>query len=299
MAQFEKYSADLALALKAKTIRVQAPIMGTELVGIEVPNPNRNIVNFFNDDNSVNEKIILEPSSTNIPIGVDVHGNAVNKALEDMPHLLIAGATGQGKSVMINVCVRALSEQNTADELKFVMIDPKRVELVQFKNLPNLIPPVIYDTEKAVKALYWLIERMEDRYEMFEQSGVRDIKEYRKSVAPLFRIVVVIDEAADLILQGREKKEGSDAEKAIIRLAQKGRAAGIHLIIGTQRPSVDVISGLLKANFPTRIAFTTSSRADSQVILDQAGAEELTGKGDLLFLDPHTRGLQRLQSFLV
>lgn len=299
MAQFEKYSADLALALKAKTIRVQAPIMGTDLVGIEVPNPNRQIVNFFNDDNSINSKIVLEPSSTNIPIGVDVYGNAINKALEDMPHLLIAGATGQGKSVMINVCVRALAEQNTADELKFVMIDPKRVELVQFKDLPNLIPPIIYDTEKAIKALYWLIDQMEARYEMFEQAGVRDIKEYRKSVGGLYRIVVVIDEAADLILQGRESKDDSDAEKAIIRLAQKGRAAGIHLIVGTQRPSVDVISGLLKANFPTRIAFTTSSRADSQVILDQAGAEELTGKGDLLFLDPHTRGLQRLQSFLV
>jgi len=298
MSQFEKYAADLALALKAKTIRVQAPIMGTDMVGVEVPNPDRKVINFFNDDNSINSKIKLEPSSTNIPIGVDVYGNAVNKALEDMPHLLIAGATGQGKSVMINVCVRALAEQNTADELKFVMIDPKRVELVQFKSFPNLIPPIIYDTDKAVKALYWLIDQMEKRYEMFEQAGVRDISQYRKNVAPLHRIVVVIDEFADLILQSKEQKEGGTAEKAIIRLAQKGRASDIHLIVGTQRPSTDVLSGLLKANFPTRIAFTTSSRVDSQVILDQPGAEELTGRGDLLFLDPYTRGLQRLQSFL-
>lgn len=299
MAQFEKYSADLALALKAKTIRVQAPIMGTDLVGIEVPNVNRTSVNFFNDDLTLNNKIILTPSSTNIPIGVNVYGEAVNKELSEMPHLLIAGATGQGKSVMINACVRALSEQNTADELKFVMIDPKRVELVQFKNLPNLIPPIIYEVDEATRALYWLIELMEKRYKMFEEVGVRDIKEYIKNFKPLHRIVVIIDEAADLILQGREKKEGNKSEQAIIRLAQKGRACGIHLIIGTQRPSVDVISGLLKANFPTRIAFTTSSEADSRVILDQNGAEELTGKGDMLFLDPHTKGLQRLQGFYV
>lgn len=299
MSQFEKYSADLALALKAKTIRVQAPIMGTDLVGIEVPNPDRTAVNFFNDDLSINEKIKLMPGSTEIPIGVNVYGEVISKELSEMPHLLIAGATGQGKSVMINACIHALSEQNTADELKFVMIDPKRVELVQFKDLPTLIPPIIYDTSKAVKALYWLLDIMEKRYENFEASGVRDINSYRKNIGSLHRIVVVIDEAADLILQGREKGDGNTAEQAIIRLAQKGRAAGIHLIVGTQRPSVDVISGLMKANFPTRIAFTTSSRVDSQVILDQPGAEELTGKGDMLFLDPRSRGLQRLQGFLV
>jgi len=299
MAQFEKYSADLALALKAKTIRVQAPIMGTDLVGIEVPNVNRQTINFFHDDMTVNHKIKLTPGSTEIPIGVNVYGEVISKELSEMPHLLIAGATGQGKSVMINVCVRALAEQNTADELKFVMIDPKRVELVQFKDLPNLIPPIIYETDKAAKALYWLIDIMEKRYELFEQTGVRDIEAYKKNIKNLYRIVVVIDEAADLILQGRSKQGENSAEQAIIRLAQKGRAAGIHLIVGTQRPSVDVISGLMKANFPTRIAFTTSSEADSRVILDQNGAEELTGKGDMLFLDPRSRGLQRLQGFYV
>ena len=299
MSQFDKYSNDLALALKAKSIRVQAPIMGTDLVGIEVPNPNRSVINFFNDDNSINEKIRFNSGETAIPIGVNVYGETIYKELEEMPHLLIAGATGQGKSVMINVCVRALAEQNSAEELKFVMIDPKRVELVQFKNLPTLIPPIIYDTDKATKALYWLIDIMEKRYEMFEQSGVRDIKEYRKNIAPLHRIVVVIDEFADLILQSKESKEGQSAEKAIIRLAQKARAVGIHLIIGTQRPSVDVVTGLIKANFPTRIAFTTSSRVDSQIILDQPGAEELVGKGDMLFLDPSFRGLQRMQGFYV
>lgn len=297
MAQFEKYSSDLALALKAKTIRVLAPIMGTDLVGIEVPNPNREIFKFIDDNGGISNRIKLEQGTANIPIGIDVYGETIVKDLADMPHLLIAGATGQGKSVMINVCVRALAEQNSPSELKFVMIDPKRVELTQFKNYPNIIPPIIHDTDKATKALYWLIDVMESRYEQFENCGVRDIKSYIENVGLMNRIVVVIDEAADLILQGRDKKETASAENAIIRLAQKGRAAGIHLIVGTQRPSVDVISGLLKANFPTRIAFTTSSRTDSQVILDQPGAEELTGKGDMLFLDPHSRGLKRLQGF--
>lgn len=299
MAQFDKYSADLALALKAKTIRVQAPIMGTDLVGIEVPNPKRSIIKFFNDDMSINEKIKLIPGSTEIPVGGNVYGEVISKELSEMPHLLIAGATGQGKSVMINVCIRALSEQNSPDELKFVMIDPKRVELVQFKDLPNLMTPIIYETDAATSALYGLIDIMEKRYEMFEQSGSRDINDYRKNVGQLSRIIVVIDEFADLMLQSKERAEGKSAEKAIIRLAQKARAVGIHLIIGTQRPSVDVVTGLIKANFPTRIAFTTSSRVDSQVILDQNGAEELVGKGDMLFLDPHFRGLQRLQGFYV
>lgn len=297
MSQFEKYAADLALALKAKSIRVQAPIKGTDLVGIEVTNPNRTTIKLYEDDMTLNSGIELIQGSTNIPIGVDVYGHVVSKELADMPHLLIAGATGQGKSVMINVCVKMLAEQNTADELQFIMIDPKRVELVQFKNLPNLIPPILYDTDKAVKGLYWLIDEMESRYKLFEEAGVRDIKQYVKEQGPLNRIVVVIDEAADLIIASKNSK-GDNAEKAIVRLAQKGRAAGIHIIMGTQRPSVDVITGLIKSNFPTRIAFATSSRTDSQVILDQAGAEELDGKGDMLFLDPHSKGLKRLQGFL-
>lgn len=295
MSQFEKFAADLANALKAKSIRVQAPIMGTNLVGIEVPNPDRQVIKFYNDDLTINPKINLEPGSTRIPIGVDVYGNTVYKKLEDMPHLLIAGATNQGKSVMINCAVKALAEQNTPEELKFVMIDPKRVELRQFKDLPNLIPPIITETDKAVTGLKWLVDKMEKRYEILEENNCRNIKEYREKIGQMEIIVAVIDEFADLVLQ----TEDTQAEKYIIRLAQKARAVGIHLIIGTQRPSVDVISGLIKANFPTRIAFTTSSRVDSQVILDQAGAEELVGKGDMLFMDPHEKGFKRLQGFLV
>jgi hypothetical protein len=297
MSQFEKYSADLALALKAKTIRVQAPIMGTDLVGIEVPNPDRKIINFYNNDNSLNKQLELEIGTTKIPIGVNVYGKTIVKELKEMPHLLIAGATGSGKSVMINVCIQSLAEQNTDEQLKFVMIDPKRVELAHFKNLPNLIPPIIYDTDKAIKALYWLVELMESRYATLENSSMRDIDAYNNNIGGMHRVVVVIDEFADLILSSKKSEENNSAEKAIIRLAQKARAVGIHLILGTQRPSVDVVTGLIKANFTTRIAFATASKTDSQIILDQSGAEELVGKGDMLFLDPHIRGLQRLQSF--
>lgn len=292
MSQFDKYANDLALALKAKSIRILAPIMGTDQIGVEIPNKNRQVIKFFNDDQSINQIIKLETGSTNIPIGVNVHGEVVSKKLEDMPHLLIAGATGQGKSVMINVLIQALAEQNTPDELKFVMIDPKRVELTQFRNLPTLIPPIITEVGQAIKALSWLVDKMESRYQMFEACSVRNIQEYREQNSPLERIVVVIDEFADLILQDDQ------AEKHIIRLAQKARAVGIHIVLGTQRPSVDVVTGLIKANFPTRIAFTTSSRVDSQIILDQKGAENLEGKGDMLLLDPHVKGLQRLQGFL-
>ena len=297
MSQFEKHDKDLSLVLKAKSIRIQAPIMGTDLVGVEVPNLDRKTVSFFNEDGSINPQTGFDGSTKGymyIPIGVDVYGHTVMKDLADMPHLLIAGSTGSGKSVMMNVVIRSLVEQNSADELKLVLIDPKRVELSQFKDLPNLLAPVIFDEEKAAKTLGWLVEEMEVRYQQLEQAGFRGITDYNLNNAKKMpKIVVVIDEFADLILQS----DGGETEKSVIRLAQKARAIGIHIVLGTQRPSVDVVTGLIKANFPTRIAFMTTSRIDSQVILDQSGAEELIGKGDMLFLDPTVRGLQRLQGF--
>jgi len=287
MSKFEQYSKDLALTLKAQSIRIQAPIMGTDLVGVEVPNPDRKTTNYA--------KAEYEDKMT-IPIGIDVHGNTVAKSLTDMPHLLVAGATGAGKSVMMNVIIQSLTDQNSPEELKFVLIDPKRVELSQFKDNPNLMSKVIYEVTEAERALVWLVDEMEARYKKLEETGSRNIDSYNGNYSPLHKIVVVIDEFADLMLQ-KTKGDVNLSESSIIRLAQKARAIGIHLVLGTQRPSVDVISGLIKANMPTRICFTTASRTDSQVVLDQPGAEELVGKGDLLFLDPHVRGLQRLQGF--
>lgn len=293
MTRFEQYSKDLALTLKAKSIRIQAPIMGTDLVGIEVPNPNREVVNY--------EKLLVGEDDADmrmvIPIGVDVYGKTVMKSLSEMPHLLVAGATGAGKSVMLNVIIQSLTDQNSPDELKFVLIDPKRVELSQFKDNPNLQSRIIFEMDEAQKALVWLVEEMERRYKTLEESGSRDIDRYNENFKPMHKIVVVIDEYADMILASKEI--GSSIEQSIIRIAQKARAVGIHLVLATQRPSVDVITGIIKANFPCRIAFATSSRTDSQVILDEKGAEDLVGKGDLLFMDPHERGLQRLQGFLL
>lgn len=288
MADFEKHGPDIALALKAQSVRIEAPIYGTDLIGVEVPNPQRQFVEYRHDDS--------RDGTLQIPIGVDVYGKTIVKDLAEAPHLLIAGATGSGKSVMINVLIQSLLEQNSPDELGFVMIDPKRVELAPWNDTPHLLAPVIYEDEKAVQALNWLIEEMEHRYDQLEKSRYRNIEEYNANEANHMRkIVVVIDEFADLILQ----TAGGATERAIIRLAQKARAIGIHVILGTQRPSVDVVTGLIKANLPTRIAFMTSSRVDSQVILDQGGAEQLMGKGDMLFLDPSTKGLQRLQALYI
>lgn len=329
MMRFEQHAADLALALEAKTIRVLAPIPGTSLVGVEAPNREQVTVPF--------SQAILAPGTLNLPIGVDVYGQAISKPLDAMPHLLVAGATGSGKSVMLNVAIMALAEQNTPSELQLILIDPKKVELTQFKNLPHLLVPTITDEEKARKALAWLVDEMERRYGQLESAGCRNITDYNnQTVEKMARTVVVIDEFADLILgdkmtaRGRKRaesikhaarkesavqrarklaKEGisykpevepeqeANTEDLIVRLAQKARAVGIHLIIGTQRPSVDVVTGRIKANIPTRIAFMTASSTDSRVILDEAGAEQLIGKGDMLFLDPGTKGLQRLQGY--
>lgn len=297
MSAIDAHAKDLAIALQATTIRVQAPIMGTDVVGVEVPNENRTTVPFFKPDGEPDERLGLQNSSLIIPIGMDVYGEVVKKDLREMPHLLIAGSTGSGKSVMLNTILHSLTHQNSSQELNLVLIDPKRVELAAFSDLPHILSRVIHEHKEAIKALKWLCEEMEDRYKTLHAAKYRNIVAYNDDRAEKMPyIVVVIDEFADLMLT-KIKGEPSEAELMIVRLAQKARAVGIHLIIATQRPSVDVVTGLIKANLPTRIAFMTSSRTDSMIVLDQAGAEELVGKGDMLFADPSKRGLLRLQGF--
>ena len=295
MARLGALEKDLAIALKARTIRVLAPIMGTDLIGIEVPHERRDVIPFLIEGQP--DDTLIEKGTLSIPIGLDVYRNPILYDLRDMPHLLVAGSTGSGKSVFLNVVLRAISTQMDASELNLMLIDPKRVELSQFKDLPHLAGQIIYEHEKAVKALAWLVSEMDERYKTLEQAKYRNIKEYNEDHGEKMPyLVCVIDEFAELMLT-KTKGEPSFAELAIVRLSQKARAVGIHLILATQRPSVDVISGLVKANLPTRVAFMTTSRTDSQVILDQSGAEELTGRGDMLFLHPQTRGVQRLQGF--
>lgn len=283
MSEFKKLADDIAIAIKAESIRIEAPIRGTDLVGIEVPSLVRKRIDLTDEH--------LIPHTLNIPIGVNVHGALVHKDLSDMPHLLVAGATGSGKSVMLNVILTALTRQMKPDNLKLVLIDPKRVELSQFKNVPHLMMPVIYDDEPAQEVLEQMVIEMEERYKKLETAGVRSIDD----IAGMAKIVIVIDEFADLMLNSMD----GITERHIIRLAQKARAVGIHLVLATQRPSADVVTGLIKANIPTKIAFMTTSAVNSRVILDENGAEELTGKGDMLFLDPSKTTLQRLQGLYI
>lgn len=314
MSQFDKFASDIALALESHSIRIEAPIRGTALVGIEVPSTERKTIDLTDKE--------LVAGTMNIPIGVNVYGHTIHKDLTEMPHLLVAGATGTGKSVFLNVVLTALTKQMTAEQMKLILIDPKRVELAQFKNTPHLLSEVIYSTEDAATALEWLNEEMERRYTLLEQANVRSIDQYNG----MDKIVVVIDEFADLMLSGGQTKKKAEyrqvtkvehdasgkttskfkektqdekpsAEHLIVRLAQKARAVGIHLILATQRPSADVVTGLLKANIPTKVAFMTTSKTNSQIVLDEVGAEELTGKGDMLFLDPSKPNLQRLQGY--
>lgn len=297
MKTIEGHAQDLAIALSARSIRVQAPIMGTEVVGVEVPNENRSTVPFTLPDGETNPILGLEAGSLNVPIGVDVYGKVITKDLRKMPHLLIAGTTGSGKSVMEHTAILALTQQNTPEQLNLVLIDPKRVELEEFADLPHTMSKVIHEHREAIKALRWLVGEMEERYKTLHSMKYRSIEKHNDDqTEKMPYIVVVIDEFADLMLT-KERGEPSEAEVMVVRLAQKGRAAGIHLIMATQRPSVDVVTGLIKANFPTRICMTVPSATDSRVVIDEAGGEELVGNGDMLFKDPAKRGLQRLQGF--
>ena len=273
---------DIALNLAAESIRIEAPIPGKQAVGIEVPNKENEIVHFR--DIIETTEFTKHKSKLAFAIGKDVAGKEVISDISQMPHVMIAGATGSGKSVCINTLISSIIYKAKPSEVKLVMIDPKIVELSVYNGIPHLLIPVVTDPKKAAGALAWAVQEMENRYAAFAAKGVRDLKGYndavRKSdnIGTLPHIVVIIDELADLMMVAK-----NDVEDAICRLAQKARAAGMHLVIATQRPSVDVITGLIKANIPSRIAFAVSSQVDSRTILDMVGAEKLLGKGDMLF----------------
>ena len=272
---------DIALNLAAETIRIEAPIPGKQAVGIEVPNTEKETVHF----REVVESDAFQDSKSklSVALGKDVAGNMEIADIAKMPHALIAGATGSGKSVCINTLITSIIYKAKPSEVKFVMVDPKVVELSVYNGIPHLLIPVVTDPKKAAGALAWAVQEMDNRYNLFAQKGVRDLKGYnamaeKEGTGTLPQIVIIIDELADLMMVAAKEVEDS-----ICRLAQKARAAGMHLIIATQRPSVDVITGIIKANIPSRIAFAVSSQVDSRTILDQVGAEKLLGKGDMLF----------------
>jgi S-DNA-T family DNA segregation ATPase FtsK/SpoIIIE len=284
---------DLALALAAPSIRIEAPIPGKSVIGVEVPNNTFGSVNLRSIIESTTYQKTLAKSKLAIPLGKGAGGEVAAADLSKMPHLLVAGATGSGKTVYLNSIVCCLLFCNTPDDLKFIMVDPKRVELVNYNNLPHLAAPVVVDTEKAVLALKWLVGEMDNRYRMFSQAGARNIETYNKNRGPgdaLPFIVLVIDELADLMMTAF-----GEVEHSLCRLAQLARATGIHLIVATQRPSVDVITGLIKANFPTRISFSLTSQIDSRTILDSTGAEKLLGRGDMLYMPTDASKPKRLQ----
>ena len=288
---------DLALALAASSIRIEAPVPGRGYVGIEVPNTEVTMVALR--DVMEAEKFVRIRSRLRLGLGKDVSGNSVAADLGAMPHLLIAGTTGSGKSVCVNAIVSCLLLQNSPEDLKFVMVDPKRVELTTFNGIPHLMAPVVVDVERVVPALQWVSREMDRRYQLFAKDGVRNISDYNQRLkqtgrAAMHYIVVVIDELADLMMLAPD-----ETERVITRLAQLARATGIHLVIATQRPSVDVVTGLIKANFPARIAFAVASSVDSRVILDQPGAERLLGRGDMLFQSPDAAAPIRMQGAFV
>jgi S-DNA-T family DNA segregation ATPase FtsK/SpoIIIE len=287
---------DLALALAAPSLRIEAPIPGKSLVGIEMPNDKRTIVHL--------REILESPefqesdSPLTLPLGRDVSGRAIVEDLGEMPHLLIAGATGSGKSVCMNTFLLSLLYQNAPHELKFILIDPKRVELMLYDGIPYLLTPVITEAEKALKALRWAVSEMGRRLARFSEVGARNLREYnekQEEAAKLPRIVIVIDEFADLMMRQYRR----ETEVMITRVAQIARASGMNLIVSTQRPSVDVITGIIKANIGTRIAFRTVSSIDSRTILDCVGAEDLLGQGDMLFMTASTPMPIRIQGIYV
>ncbi len=273
-------SDDLAMALRAEKLRILAPIPGKEVVGIEIPNRNREIV--YLKELLLDKSFQTNPSMLYIPIGKDITGTPYFSDIGEMPHLLVAGVTGSGKSVFLNSLITSILYKATPSEVRFIMIDPKRIELSIYNGIPHLLFPAITESEDAVKILKRAEELMEVRYRELSRVGVRDINAYNRKVRDKMPyILIVVDELADLLLQ-----KGREVERVLIRLAQKARAVGIHLVLATQRPSVDVITGLIKANFPSRIAFQVPSRNDAKTIMDTIGAEKLLGKGDMLFMPP-------------
>ncbi len=300
---------NIALNLAAQTLRIEAPIPGQRAVGIEVPNRRAADVRLYGILTSKQWKNGHEPLS--FAIGKDISGDAVIGELNKMPHLLIAGQTGSGKSVMINTLLTSLLYRNSPAEMKLILVDPKQVEMAPYEDIPHLLTPVITEPEKTISALKWAVNEMERRYKLLAEEKLRDIKSYNQRLqtgrnkvevedkdgnmqqhedGAMPYIVIVIDELADLMMVAAR-----DVEALIVRLAQKARAVGIHLVLATQRPSVDVITGLIKANVPARIAFTVASQVDSRTILDQIGAEKLLGQGDMLILTPSMSKPKRIQ----
>jgi DNA segregation ATPase FtsK/SpoIIIE, S-DNA-T family len=292
-------SDDLALALRATSIRIVAPIPGKAVIGIEVPNAERETVRF--KELVVDDSFTESKSKLTLCLGKSIEGNPVAAALEKMPHLLIAGATGSGKSVALNTMIGSFLYKTGPEDVKLIMIDPKRIELSIYDGIPHLITPVVTDVKKATNALHWAVKEMERRYQLLSDKRARNLQQYNNKIAKqkktadgkpeskLPLIVIIIDELADLMMVASR-----DVEVALTRLAQMARAAGIHLILATQRPSVDVLTGIIKANFPTRLSFQVSSKTDSRTIIDTNGAENLLGNGDMLFLPPGTAKLQRI-----
>ena len=285
-------SNDLALALAAPSgqVRIEAPIPGRSLVGLELPNKSPEFVAL----RTILESSLMKGSQSplTLPLGLDVSGKSVVAELARMPHLLIAGQTGSGKSVAINSFISSILFRASPNEVKFVLVDPKRVELTGYNGIPHLLAPVIVEPDKVVSALKYLINEMDQRYKMFAQVGARHVDAYNEASGfqALPYLVLVIDELADVMLFSPV-----EVEEAITRLAQMSRATGIHMVLSTQRPSVDVLTGLIKANIPARIAFAVSSQVDSRVILDTPGAERLLGRGDMLFLPPDEARPRRIQ----
>ncbi|RTZ98624.1 MAG: DNA translocase FtsK [Deltaproteobacteria bacterium] len=289
---------DLSLALRAMSIRIVGPIPGKAAIGIEVANSTRDMVHF--KDIVTSSAFGKSKSPLTICMGKDIVGAPVVTQLDKMPHLLIAGATGTGKSVGLNSMICSLLYKSNPDEVKLILIDPKRIELTPYNHIPHLITPVVTSAKKATNALFWAVNEMENRYKLLSEQNVRNIIQYNNKIEKLEPkdgdpvkklpyVVIIIDELADLMMVASR-----DVEASLMRLAQMARAAGIHLILATQRPSVDVLTGIIKANFPTRLSFQVSSRTDSRTIIDANGAESLLGNGDMLFLPPGVARLQRV-----
>jgi len=279
--------------LAAHPIRIEAPIPGKALVGIEIPN--QTAAKVCMNDMLSSDQFKKRESNLMISLGKDVSGKPFFAQIDKMPHLLIAGSTGSGKSVCVNSIITSLLYQNSPDELKFILVDPKRVELPLYNNIPYLLTPVITDVKKTINALKWTVVEMERRFEVLSRAGKRNIASYNKSTSDkLPYIVFVIDELADLM-----STAANDVEAGIVRLAQMARAVGIHLILATQRPSVEVITGLIKANIPARIAFSVASLIDSRTILDASGAEKLVGRGDMLYIGPEVSRPKRVQGVFI
>ena len=279
---------DLALGLRAQSVRVVGSVPGKSALGIEIPNEIRQVV--YIRDLLATEHFRTHKNRLGIVLGLDVVGNPSIADLARMPHLLIAGATGAGKSVAINSIIASILFNATPDDVRFLMVDPKRIELSGYEGIPHLLHPVVVEPKLASRALMWGVREMERRYRLLEEARVKSFDSYNEvTEEKLPYIVIIVDELADLMMVASK-----DVEAAIARLAQMARAAGIHLILATQRPSVDVLTGLIKANFPTRIAFKVSSKVDSRTIIDTSGAEHLLGMGDMLYMPPGSSAIQRV-----